>query len=122
MMPTHGYGLFRSLLIGSVTAKVLHDAKCPISDALALPPESALQEEVNQQARAKIESLQKSAGVEASLEIAVGSVAEAVAKAAEQQGVNLILIGRGSLQGSLGRLRTHAYGIIHKSPCPVLSV
>jgi len=25
MMPTHGFGLFRGLLIGSVTAKVLHD-------------------------------------------------------------------------------------------------
>ena len=30
MMPTHGYGTFRRLLIGSVTAKILHDAKCPV--------------------------------------------------------------------------------------------
>ena len=30
MMPTHGYGIFRSLLLGSVTAKVLHDAACPV--------------------------------------------------------------------------------------------
>ncbi len=30
MMPTHGYGRFRALLLGSVTAKVLHDAKCPV--------------------------------------------------------------------------------------------
>jgi nucleotide-binding universal stress UspA family protein len=30
MMPTHGYGTFRSLLLGSVTAKVLHDAVCPV--------------------------------------------------------------------------------------------
>ena len=30
MMPTHGLGLFRSLLVGSVTSKVLHDAKCPV--------------------------------------------------------------------------------------------
>ncbi len=30
MMPTHGYGPFRSLLLGSVTAKVLHDADCPV--------------------------------------------------------------------------------------------
>ena len=30
MMPTHGFGVFRNLLIGSVTAKVLHDAKCPV--------------------------------------------------------------------------------------------
>jgi nucleotide-binding universal stress UspA family protein len=30
MMPTHGYGPFRGLLLGSVTAKVLHDAECPV--------------------------------------------------------------------------------------------
>jgi nucleotide-binding universal stress UspA family protein len=30
MMPTHGHGTFRRLLLGSVTAKVLHDAECPV--------------------------------------------------------------------------------------------
>ena len=30
MMPTHGRGVFRRLLLGSVTAKVLHDAECPV--------------------------------------------------------------------------------------------
>ncbi len=31
MMPTHGHGPFRALLLGSVTAKVLHDAVgCPV--------------------------------------------------------------------------------------------
>jgi nucleotide-binding universal stress UspA family protein len=30
MLPTHGYGPFRALLLGSVTAKVLHDAQCPV--------------------------------------------------------------------------------------------
>jgi nucleotide-binding universal stress UspA family protein len=30
MMPTHGYGPFRRFLTGSVTAKVLHDARCPV--------------------------------------------------------------------------------------------
>ena len=30
IMPTHGYGPFRRLLLGSVTAKVLHDADCPV--------------------------------------------------------------------------------------------
>jgi nucleotide-binding universal stress UspA family protein len=29
-MPTHGYGTFRRLLLGSVTAKVLHDAKVAV--------------------------------------------------------------------------------------------
>ncbi len=30
MLPTHGHGPFRRLLLGSVTAKVLHDLTCPI--------------------------------------------------------------------------------------------
>jgi len=30
MLPTHGYGTFRRLMLGSVTAKVLHTAKCPV--------------------------------------------------------------------------------------------
>jgi nucleotide-binding universal stress UspA family protein len=30
IMPTHGYGPFRRLLLGSVTAKVLHDSDCPV--------------------------------------------------------------------------------------------
>src|SRR5688572_28433079 len=30
VMPTRGLGPFRRMLLGSVTAKVLHDAKCPV--------------------------------------------------------------------------------------------
>lgn len=30
MMPTHGYGVFRRQLLGSITAKVLHDSDCPV--------------------------------------------------------------------------------------------
>jgi nucleotide-binding universal stress UspA family protein len=47
MMPTHGYGVFRTLLLGSVTAKVLHDASCPVwtgvhvESAPAVSPEAA---------------------------------------------------------------------------------
>ena len=30
VLPTHGYGPFRRFILGSVTAKVLHDADCPV--------------------------------------------------------------------------------------------
>jgi nucleotide-binding universal stress UspA family protein len=177
MVPTHGFGLFRSLLIGSVTAKILHDVKCPvwtathaeeqhappvpktilcavdgtpktpallqwaaefsqhmgatlkllhvvppITDWIAMPGERELQDEVREEARAKIEGLRRSAGVELPVRIAVGPVSGTVTEEAREEGADLILIGRGSLQESLGRLRTHAYGIIQKAPCPVLSV
>lgn len=42
-MPTHGYGPFRRFILGSVTAKVLHDAECPVLTGVhmeqAPPPE-----------------------------------------------------------------------------------
>jgi nucleotide-binding universal stress UspA family protein len=41
MMPTHGYGPFRRFLLGSVTAKVLHDVKCPIWTSAHAPESPA---------------------------------------------------------------------------------
>lgn len=41
MMPTHGLGLFRRVLLGSVTSKVLHDLACPVwtsAHSEAAPP------------------------------------------------------------------------------------
>ena len=44
VMPTHGYGPFRRYILGSTTAKVLHDADCPVwtgvhmKNAAAAPP------------------------------------------------------------------------------------
>jgi len=94
----------------------------PISDWLALPTERELQEQARKEARLKIESLLKSAGVDAPLRVAVGKIAPTVDEEARQEDANLVIIGRGSSQSTLGRLRTHAYGIIQQSPCPVLSV
>ena len=36
VMPTHGFGLFREFLIGSVTAKVLHDCPAPVWTSIHL--------------------------------------------------------------------------------------
>lgn len=38
MMPAHGYGPIRRFLIGSVTAKILHDARCPIWTSAHIEP------------------------------------------------------------------------------------
>jgi nucleotide-binding universal stress UspA family protein len=45
LMPTHGYGPFRRLVLGSVTAKILHDADCPVMTGIHLeesPPMEAI--------------------------------------------------------------------------------
>jgi nucleotide-binding universal stress UspA family protein len=179
MMSTHGYGTFRSLLLGSVAAKVLHDAKCPVwtaahgadmptpdhvkpgvvlcaidSTPKSLPlmkwaaeyskavsaelrlihvvpgMESFPAIEMNQEfeldmkreARAQITKMQESAGIEAHLNVESGNVAELVREDAVRHGAGLVLVGRGLLHETLGRLRSNAYSIIHRAPCPVLSV
>jgi len=43
MMPTHGLGGFRRFLLGSVTAKVLHDADCPVWTGVHLERAPALE-------------------------------------------------------------------------------
>jgi len=177
MMPTHGHGLFRGLLLGSVTSKVLHDVHCPVwtaahaekqharetpgkilcaldgsdqsvalarwasefgrqlgasvqlfhvvrpvSDWLALETEQELQEEVRTESRARLESSLKAVGLELPLRIAVGEIVATITEEARQDGADLIVVGRGALHETLGRLRTHVHGIIQRSPCPVLSV
>lgn len=179
MMPSHGYGPFRSLLLGSVTAKVLHDAQCPVwtgahmeeppvkehlncrnvlcavdTTPKAAPliewaaqfakssgatmriahaisgiegwPERQLDREFEEamrtEARNAIEKVERSVGVQAPLCVAVGDVAGAIREEARRHAADLIVIGRGLLHETLGRLRTHAHGIIRQSPCPVISV
>lgn len=179
MMPSHGYGPFRQLLLGSVTAKVLHDIPCPVwttahtgtepdrqhlglkkilcavdstpdsvnvmtfAAALAkdlgaelrlvnvVPgieawPERQMDIEFEEQLRAnakqRIEELEKNANINAPYCVDVGPVADSVAEEADRHGADLLVIGRGAIHERLGRLRTHAYGLIRLSPCPVLSV
>jgi len=179
MMPTHGYGPFRSLLLGSVAAKVLQDAECPVWTAAHLgePPcrdhiacrkilcavdgtsksvslmkwagefskdigatlrlvhvipgmegvpsrqmDREFEEEMRKKAWQTIERLQESAGIRMPMCVVIGNVAETVRDEARRHEADLVVIGRGTLEGTFGRLRTHSYGIIRQSPCPVLSV
>ena len=43
MMPTHGYGRFRRFILGSVAAKILHDADCPVFTGAHLEEAPALE-------------------------------------------------------------------------------
>ncbi len=183
MMPTHGYGPFRTLLLGSVAAKVLHDAECPVWTSAhavqkegepaaatgvgckivvcgldgapksgplmewaaryagicgaqlrfvhAVPgvpawPERQMDREFEQavadQDRMRLEKQMQAIGVRAPLCVGIGDVAEVVREHALKSKADLVIIGRGLLDETFGRLRTHAYAIIRSAPCPVLSV
>ncbi len=172
VMPTHGYGPFRRFVLGSVTAKVLHDSDCPVWTGVHLEEAPAVNQirfrtivtavdlgghsratlnwaaslaeacqarlvlvhatpeietpewrlQLAGQAKEELAKLINKAGVEAEIFVESGDAPEMVCTAAEEYKADLLVIGRGSAVGILGRLRTNAYSIIRQSPCPVVSV
>ena len=177
-MPTHGYGPFRRALLGSVTAKVLHDAKIAVwTDAHAPEPshrahpkprhilaaldrkpeslqtleialqlgrdsgatveivhaapegevaplhsEALIEELVAEAARHQSVTVQTQTEVEVDQVVNRGSVAKLIRTVALRRRSDLIVIGRGAIQGTLCQLRANTYAIIREAPCPVLSV
>lgn len=165
MMPTHGFTRFRPLLLGSVTASVLHDVECPVwttAHAEAVKPHTAYRSMLcavdlagstiavlraahmfaarygaalhvmhcaphaqADDAVVRFGALAAEAGLANGTPLDVvehTDVAAAVSAAIGRHAADLLIIGRGRLQGALGRLRTNAHNLIRMSPCPVLSV
>jgi len=179
MMPTHGYTRFRRLLLGSVTAKVLHDADCPVwttahAEALhsgefalrrilcEIGPEPAAERTLEwaaglalefgaqltlahvmseldprteayylspewrklmtDRAEEQIAALQGKSGTHAEVILLIGRAADMLCEEARKLPADLLVIGRGTEAGILGRLTGHAYSTIRQSPCPVVSV
>ncbi len=175
LLPNRGLGDFRSLLLGSVTSKVLHESACPVwttahashlekkiehivcgvdlySDfaliiqaasemaaylgasvqivhAVAAPEVrtgSSLDDHLKQflldKATEAIVKAQQQAGTDCPSPSKGGSVPDVLRQAAEHVHADLVVIGRGHVQASFGRFRTHLANIIQQSPCPVLSV
>jgi nucleotide-binding universal stress UspA family protein len=179
MIPTHGYGPFRALLLGSVAAKVLHDAHRPVwtgvhaeqmtshsperwkrvlcavetddrgESVLKWAWQFAQQQGLELQlvhavagadgmwtaendpsmyeflfhaARKQLAKLQSRAGTDLDIRLMGGGVGSAVQKAALAYDADLIVIGRGAIQTSFGRLNNACYSIVRAAPCPVISI
>ena len=179
MTPTHGYGKFRRFLLGSVTAKLLHDLKCPVWTSAHAPEPPAppagyrnilcavdlgpsslpllrwaseftrdhnatfrlvhaipgaetphtidvegdrFRAFLIDQAGDELAKLQREAGVAVEVILEGGHVPDVIANAARRLHADLVVIGRGIMQHTLGSLRTHVYSIIREAPCPVISV
>ena len=73
-------------------------------------------------AREDYAPLAAEAGVSEPVLVVEGPVGHSIAAVARNNNADLVVIGRGVVQGTLGRLRTHAHDIIRRSPCPVLSI
>ncbi len=73
-------------------------------------------------AREDYAPLAAEAGVSEPVLVVEGPVGDSIAAVARNSNAELVVIGRGVVQGTLGRLRTHVNEIIRCSPCPVLSI
>jgi nucleotide-binding universal stress UspA family protein len=69
----------------------------------------------------EIAKAQQEAQTDFPITITDGFIGQDAAMVATEQQADLIVIGRGRTQDLLGTLRTHAYDIIRRAPCPVLS-
>jgi nucleotide-binding universal stress UspA family protein len=91
-----------------------------------LPIRLDLQEEIRsaerQEAKRRIADLQQMVGTDAPVRIAVGSVKEALLKAALETDADALMIGRSHPPGAHGRMRDLTYAVVRDSPFPVLSV
>ncbi|PYT19849.1 MAG: hypothetical protein DMG58_35360 [Acidobacteria bacterium] len=73
-------------------------------------------------AKHQLDGLQQSVGTKAEQLIVAGDVPHTVCAQAEELRADVLVIGRSSESGLLGRLRTNAYAIIRGAHCPVISV
>src|SRR5579883_1893982 len=74
------------------------------------------------EALAKIEQLERTAGLKAEIHVVDGSVTAALADEAARNRADLLVVGRGHLQRPFGSFLSHLGEIIRRSPCAVLSV
>ena len=69
----------------------------------------------------EISNLQTQAGTDFPVTLSKGYIGRDTNDVVLEQRADLVVIGRGKTQGAFGSLRTHAYEIIRKASCPVLS-
>jgi nucleotide-binding universal stress UspA family protein len=93
-----------------------------VSDLTWLESERRLQDHVRDEAREHLATQMRASGVDSLLRVAVGSVVETAAEEAKREQADLMIIGRGLAAEPFGRWRTHVFGIVQRSPCPVLTV
>jgi nucleotide-binding universal stress UspA family protein len=119
-VPLLQYAALFSKRVGAALS-VLHVVE-PVSDWPSLARERALQEEVRDTATIAVAAMLASAGMAAGSRVVVGEIVERAAEAAREEKADMVILGRGAVREPFARLRAHSFGIIERSPCPVLSV
>jgi nucleotide-binding universal stress UspA family protein len=83
------------------------------SDANLVPVEQASEE---------LAALRDTLGLSAKVIVTGGGIPDAVRHQASELGADVLIAGRGTSAGRIGRLRSNAFEIIRSAPCPVITV
>jgi nucleotide-binding universal stress UspA family protein len=70
----------------------------------------------------RIVDLLRTVGSDASLSIAFGAVKQVLLDAVRKSSADVLVLGRSTHSGALGRMGDLTYSLIRDSPCPVVSV
>ena len=81
-----------------------------------------LRETVNQAKIEQIEALLTAVGAQARIDVDCAEVEDFVTSVARTTRADILIIGRSTDTGLLGRLRAHSLALIRDSPCPVISI
>jgi universal stress protein A len=79
-------------------------------------------DELIQAASDRIREMKSKLGIDAPSTSIEGGTADEVCREAVRMKADLVVVGRGNIQGTLSRVWSHLYAIVRDSPCPVLSV
>jgi len=148
MLATRGHGPVRRFLMGSITAKVLHDVSSAVwtgvgaelvDHPVRLPyqsivyvvptppayPDLDLEEHTKQLTEAsqfRLRELTARLGIDAPHTVIDALLGDGIHQEVIRRKADLLVTGRGNSMGTFSRLWSHLYSIIRDSPCPVLSI
>jgi len=106
---------------GNLTLVHVIPASAP-DPPLQLDLEEHLESAKRDGASRRIAELQGAAGSHAPVRILVGAIKEMLTEEARRLRADVLVMGRGSQSGAIGRLRDLTYALVRGAPCPVLSV
>lgn len=106
---------------GNLTLVHVIPASAP-DPPLQLDLEEHLESAKRDGASRRIAELQGAAGSHAPVRILVGAIKEMLTEEARRLRADVLVLGRGSQSGAIGRLRDLTYALVRGAPCPVLSV
>ncbi len=116
-----------SLMAGASIA-ASYKAELRIVHAVEMPPvpvETGVilyEKEIMQASEDRLRNLKGKLGIDAPHAVIRGFIPEVICDEAARVKADLIVAGRGQMQGAMTRMWSHLYNIVRLSPCPVLSI